>query len=169
MTAKQLIFANEYLRTGDITQSAIKAGYSAKTAKSIGSETLQKPEVRHYIESFRKQIQTETGVTVQRIVAELNKVAFSDISDLFEIIGDEVKIKKLTDLPANVRAMVAGITEEDTKHGKKRIIKLHSKLNALDMLMKHLGGYVTLNDIIDRLTPEQVEEISDKLLSKLQK
>ncbi len=42
------------------------------------------------------------------------------------------------------------------------------KLKALDMLMKHLGGYVTVNDIIERLTAEQLEELSTKIIKRIQ-
>jgi phage terminase small subunit len=66
-----------------------------------------------------------------------------------------------------------GITIEQTV---KRIARLASKaqkdsdkLKALDMLMKHLGGYVTINDIIEKMTPEQLESLSNQLLSKLHK
>jgi phage terminase small subunit len=41
------------------------------------------------------------------------------------------------------------------------------KLRALDMLMKHLGGYVTLEDIINKMTPEQVEALTEKIISHI--
>ncbi len=43
------------------------------------------------------------------------------------------------------------------------------KLKALDMLMKHLGGYITLNEIIDKLSAEQLEGVSKGLLIKMGK
>ena len=44
MTKKQKRFVEEYLIDLNITQAAIRAGYSPKTAYSIGSENLKKPE-----------------------------------------------------------------------------------------------------------------------------
>lgn len=44
LTRKQRKFAEEYLVDCNATQAAIRAGYSPKTAYSIGEENLKKPE-----------------------------------------------------------------------------------------------------------------------------
>lgn len=49
MTAKQQRFCDEYLIDLNATQAAIRAGYSKKTAYSIGVENLKKPELKKYI------------------------------------------------------------------------------------------------------------------------
>lgn len=49
MTAKQQRFCDEYLIDLNATQAAIRAGYSKKTAYSIGVENLKKPEIKKYI------------------------------------------------------------------------------------------------------------------------
>jgi phage terminase small subunit len=41
------------------------------------------------------------------------------------------------------------------------------KLKALDMLMKHLGGYTTVNDIIDRMDETELEKLTQKLLAQM--
>lgn len=50
LTAKQQRFCDEYLIDLNATQAAIRAGYSQKTAYSIGQENLKKPEISAYIE-----------------------------------------------------------------------------------------------------------------------
>lgn len=50
MTDKQKRFCDEYLIDLNATQSAIRAGYSQKTAYSIGVENLKKPEIKKYID-----------------------------------------------------------------------------------------------------------------------
>lgn len=50
MTAKQRRFCDEYLVDLNATQAAIRAGYSKKTAYSIGQENLRKPVISAYIE-----------------------------------------------------------------------------------------------------------------------
>ena len=50
MTAKQRRFCEEYLIDLNATQAAIRAGYSKKTACSIGNENLMKPEIKRYID-----------------------------------------------------------------------------------------------------------------------
>lgn len=49
MTAKQQRFCDEYLIDMNITQAAIRAGYSRKTAYVIGNENLKKPMLKEYI------------------------------------------------------------------------------------------------------------------------
>ena len=49
MTPKQIRFINEYLIDSNATQAAIRAGYSKKTAYSIGQENLKKPEIKRKI------------------------------------------------------------------------------------------------------------------------
>ena len=49
MTAKQRRFCDEYLIDLNATQAAIRAGYSKKTAYSIGDENLNKPEIKEFI------------------------------------------------------------------------------------------------------------------------
>lgn len=49
LNERQKAFADYYIQTGNATESAIKAGYSEKTAYSIGNENLKKPEISAYI------------------------------------------------------------------------------------------------------------------------
>lgn len=51
LTVKQKKFADNYIETGNATQSAISAGYSEKTARQIATENLTKPAILSYIES----------------------------------------------------------------------------------------------------------------------
>ena len=51
MTGKQQIFILEYLKDFNATQAAIRAGYSSRTAYSIGNELLRKPEIKQAIDT----------------------------------------------------------------------------------------------------------------------
>ncbi|MCC8989784.1 MAG: terminase small subunit, partial [Staphylococcus sp.] len=50
LTAKQERFVNEYIRTLNVTQSAITAGYSPKTAHVTGCRLLKKKHINDYIQ-----------------------------------------------------------------------------------------------------------------------
>ncbi len=50
LTAKQSVFVDEYLIDLNATQAAIRAGYSKKTAYSIGQENLNKPEIQEAVQ-----------------------------------------------------------------------------------------------------------------------
>lgn len=55
MTEKQKLFCEEYLISLNATQAALRAGYSEKTAYSIGNENLKKPEIQEYIQKRLKE------------------------------------------------------------------------------------------------------------------
>lgn len=168
MTTKQSDFIAHYLANGgNGTKAAIAAGYAVKSARITASTLLSMPTIRKAIDEHRKKIYEKVDVSLSRVVLEISKVAFFELGELLEVEKNGIRIKNLSELSADVRGAVSEITDTDTAFGTKRTVKLYSKLNALDMLMKHLGGYVTVQDIIDKMTPEQVEELSQKLLSKL--
>ena len=58
MTPKQKRFCDEYLIDTNATQAAIRAGYSEKTAYSIGEENLKKPDIRAYIDERLAELET---------------------------------------------------------------------------------------------------------------
>ena len=49
MTPKQQKFCDYYMQSGNATEAAKKAGYSKKTAYSMGFENLKKPEIQEYL------------------------------------------------------------------------------------------------------------------------
>lgn len=55
MTHRQHIFIQEYLSSFNATEAAKRAGYSAKTAYSIGAELLKNPEIQKAIEQHTQQ------------------------------------------------------------------------------------------------------------------
>ena len=58
LTPKQRRFADEYIANGfNATQAAKDAGYSKKTAYSIGNENLSKPEIEEYIRERTEAIE----------------------------------------------------------------------------------------------------------------
>lgn len=78
LTDKQARFAEEYLIDLNATQAAIRAGYSAKTAKEIGSENLTKPNIAAAIEKAQLKLSERALVTQEMVVSGLLKEAKED-------------------------------------------------------------------------------------------
>ena len=76
---KQKRFAEEYTVDLNLTQAAKRAGYSKKTAYSMGSELLKKPEVKQYVEKQQAKLSQKTEITAERVLQEIAKLAFADI------------------------------------------------------------------------------------------
>lgn len=74
LTPKQKRFADEYIKTGNATQSAIEAGYSKKTARSVGSENLTKPDISEYIAKRLEKIDKEKIAEQKEILEFMTRV-----------------------------------------------------------------------------------------------
>lgn len=68
---KQKRFALEYLKDLNATQAAIRAGYSEKTAYSIGQRLLKNVEIKALIEEEQKKVAEKTGLSAEWVVVEL--------------------------------------------------------------------------------------------------
>ena len=65
MTHRQELFIQEYIKTGNATISAISAGYSKKTAYSIGQRLLKNVEVEKAINNLSKNIAINNIMTAK--------------------------------------------------------------------------------------------------------
>ncbi|MVB09408.1 Terminase small subunit [Caprobacter fermentans] len=91
MTNKQKRFCEEYLIDLNATQAAIRAGYSPAAASDIGSENLRKPQIRARIDKALAEQSKRTGVTVDRVVRELARVAFANSQDVIDFDSATIK------------------------------------------------------------------------------
>jgi hypothetical protein len=73
MTPKQAAFVREYLIDRNATQAAIRAGYSADTAKQQGSRLLTNVDVQRAVEVREQRIQEICDVTVMSLTAKLEE------------------------------------------------------------------------------------------------
>lgn len=68
LTPKQKAFADNYIENGgNATSAAVSAGYSKKTAYSIGSENLKKPEILEYLAERQREIESAKICTLKEI------------------------------------------------------------------------------------------------------
>lgn len=75
LTPKQQVFCEEYVANGgNATAAAISAGYSHKTAYSMGSENLTKPEIRDRIEELARPQREKRIATAQDLLQALTDI-----------------------------------------------------------------------------------------------
>ena len=78
LTVKERIFCEEYLIDGNGTRSVIDAGYSETGASVVATRMLAKVSIKAYIQEKMDERSEKTGVTAERVVAEIAKFAFDD-------------------------------------------------------------------------------------------
>ena len=77
MNTKQEMFVNEYLIDYNATQAAIRAGYSERTARSIGQQLLTKLDIKKAIKEQREKIQND-NIATAKDVEEFLSLAMND-------------------------------------------------------------------------------------------
>lgn len=74
LTLKQQRFADEYIISGNATQAAMLAGYSKKTARSIGQENLTKPDIKKYIDERLEELESSKIAKQEEILKYLTSL-----------------------------------------------------------------------------------------------
>lgn len=123
LTIKQQAFADYYIETGNATQSALKAGYSKKTAYSIGNENLKKPEIMKYIKQRTEQIKSDRLVNLEDAMALLSDIANRKEVESHSRVVDNLK----------------GEVKKDVTYHYQPDIDQQTK--ALEHLVKIQGGF----------------------------
>ena len=143
LTPKQTAFVEEYLKDLNATQAAIRAGYSEKTAHSIGQENLTKPEIAAAIENAKAERSKRTKIDADWLLTRLAEEADADIGD---IIDESGALKPIKQWPKIFRqGLVAGIdvsqikTEDGGSMGEVVKIKLADRNAKLKMIGDHIG------------------------------
>lgn len=84
MTEKQKLFIAEYLKSWNATQAALAAGYSERSAASIGSENLKKPKIA---QAISKEVSAR-AMGRDEVLIRLAEHARGDMAD-FILIPEE--------------------------------------------------------------------------------
>ena len=109
LTEKQKRFADEYIKSGNATQAAIKAGYSKKTAKIVASQNLTKLNVKSYIDDRMKVIEDNRIMTAKEAVEFLTSVVRGDVKETV-VIGTPVGAEEV-EKEADVKTRISAVKE----------------------------------------------------------
>lgn len=108
MKARQKRFCDEYLIDCNATQAAIRAGYSQKTAYSIGEENLKKPELKSYIEEQLELLHNQKTADAQEVLEYLTAVMRGEHTEqTLQLVGEGVQTITDIDVSAKERLKAA--------------------------------------------------------------
>ena len=133
LTPKEQRFVQEYAIDLNGTQAAIRAGYSPKTARSIASETLQRPAVK-------MAVQMALRANEERL-RTLTAVAFVNIRTA---IKRDPELGLVVTPDPNIIQSVRRITRTEPKTGRTRritSIKFVNRTRAIRELGRCLGYF----------------------------
>lgn len=98
MSEKQKAFSDYFIETLNETEAAKRAGYSEKTARSIGSENLTKPYIKEYIDLRLAQMEEKRVATASEVLEYLTRVMRGEEKDQFDMdasLQDRTKAAEL--------------------------------------------------------------------------
>lgn len=126
---KQQRFCEEYIKDFNATQAAIRSGYSKKTAHSIGSENLRKPELQEYIKKLLEQSCLSADET-KKILSDISR---SSLNDYFTIKKVERTPRIEIPLSHHIKQLEEAIELEEEFALQANYSKEELNMHAMDM------------------------------------
>lgn len=105
MNTRQRKFCDEYLISGNATDAAIKAGYSPKTAKSIGQRLLTFVDLKQYIDTELEKLHSAKIADAQEVLEYLTSVMRGEHTEqVLKLAGDG--IQTITDIEVSAKERI---------------------------------------------------------------
>ena len=137
LTDKQRSFVSEYCIDKNATQACVRAGYSAKTANTVGPRLLVNVGIKELISKKLTELEDKAGLTAERVMLEVKAIATSNIMDGMEFNSDtgELNFKSPDQIPEEFWRAAQEVTAYQLPDGAGLAlkIKMHPKLQALKM------------------------------------
>ena len=112
LNQKQIRFVQEYMKTNNITHSAIDAGYSPKTASVQGSRLLSNVKVSAYINAINERLESDKIADIQEVMEYLTSVMRGEKKDQFDLdasLGDRTRAASELAKRLDVRAKTVNV------------------------------------------------------------
>lgn len=143
LTAKQKRFCDEYLVDLNATQAAIRAGYSRKTAYSIGVENLKKPEIKKYIEKRMAEKEKELIADQNEVMKYLSAVMRREKTESVVVTLSKEKSLYAPDANGTMR-------KQTVKEDIPQIVEIPARLSDANKAAELLGkAYGIYTDKVD--------------------
>ena len=98
LNARQKAFCEYYVASGNATEAAIKAGYSERTAKSIGQRLLTFVDIKKYLDELMQKLESERIASAEEVLQILTSTMRGEIQEEVVVVegeGDGVSSAKI--------------------------------------------------------------------------
>jgi len=128
MTARQVKFCLEYANTGNAKESAIRAGYSERTAKNQGARLLNQENIQNYLKEISDSFASGKIADAEEMQERLTAIIRGEtLEEVIVVVG-----------------VGDGVTKAITKTKKP---SLKDIINAIDRLARMQGAYDNTVDL----------------------
>ncbi len=88
-------FVTEYIQSGNATEAALKAGYSKKTAYSIGQRLLKNVEIMKKVKTHQETATHEAEITLIQVLKEIRNISLNATDDRIKLKAHDMLMKHL--------------------------------------------------------------------------
>lgn len=137
LTTQQKKFVSYYVKYGNATMAAVKAGYSERTARQSGSDLLTRPHIKEAVMYKLELMESKEIASAQEVMILLTKLARGKIKE------EQIVVEQIGDYKSEARIMKKQVSAKD-------------RLTAINSLAKRYGLDIRDNKInpeIESLAP----------------
>ena len=164
LTQKQKLFADEYIKSGNATQSAIKAGYATKSAQRMGSENLSKPVIKAYIDAKMAEIESHKIADAKEAMQAITAIARGETTETQTQINPLSGKWEKIEVPADLKVRLSAWKEILKRYP---LADEFSKTQLRKMIADARISEARAKSLEDN--GADVEEALDRLLTRLDK
>lgn len=137
LSTKQVAFIESYLTHWNATKAAIDAGYSERSARSIGSENLTKPDIQEAIQTRLAELKMSADEVLTRLTdqARGSLAPFLRRTPDGDLRGFDLSDDKPLHLLQKISITTRRLKDDETE--EKIALELHPVQGALTLLGKH--------------------------------
>ena len=164
LTAKQRLFADEYIKSGNATQSAIKAGYSDKYVATNTDKLLKNTKLKAYISAKMAEIESHKIADAKEAMQAITSIARGETTETQAQLNPLTGKWEQIEVPADLKTRLTAwreilkrypLADELTKAQLRKMIADARISEARAKVLEENGA--------------DVEEALDKLLTRLDK
>ena len=116
LTLKQQRFADEYIISGNIEQSAVKAGYSRSYARGNANKLMANVSIKAYIDERLEVLNSEKVADQQEVMQFLTSIMRGEVTEPVPIFA-ATGFQEVKDLKPNVQARRAATFDLGKRYG----------------------------------------------------
>lgn len=170
LTAKQRLFADEYIKSGNATQSYIKAGYSVKSEKVAGvnaTRMLGNARVKAYIDAKMTEIESHKIADAKEVLQYYTRVLRAEeTEETLDVVKGGIIERKpsIKERTAAARELMKRYPLNDPVV-KAQLDKIRADTRISEAkaeLLKNDNGSVTKIVFTDDLKPDKEDDTDQK-------
>ncbi len=149
------------------------AGYevTGNSAESAGARLFRNVQVKERYAELMAPAVEATQATVERVLKEMVRLAFYDMTAIFDSTNGRIAMKNPQALPEDLRRAIVGIKPVQVGDVLQYECKFADKQRALDSLARHLQMFkdMVVVENVFRVVQEMDDDELDRRLAELER